>query len=162
MFQTTILEGSFFILVKLINYSTLYHPVRGNSMRGSQPIRTFFVRRVLEFTLFRKWLLLYQCAHWTYRPYPPTVKNEKYPPILTKNSKLPPNILTISDNILIYGKVYNSYVLLLKLIFKVKYNLVLSSFYHTFWSQENHQLVGHKIPPEADKILPFYSDLGRK
>ena len=54
--------------------------------------------------------------------------------------------------------IINSYVLLLKLTFKVKYNLVLSSFFHTLWSQ----LVGHKIPPEADKILPFYSDLGRK
>ena len=132
MFQTTILEGSLFISVKLINYSTLYHPVRGKFHERVPANKNFFVGRVLEFTLFRKWLLLYQCAHWTYRPYPPTVKNEKYPPILTKNSKLPPNILTISDNILIYGKVYNSYVLLLKLIFKVKYNLVLSSFYHTF------------------------------
>ena len=42
-----------------------------------------------------------QCAHWTFRPYPPIVKNEKYPPFMAHKSKLPPYILTISDNILI-------------------------------------------------------------
>ena len=52
-----------------------------------------------------------------------------------------------------------SYILLLKLTFKVKYNLVLSSFFHTFWSEGNHQLFFHKIPHKADKIMPFYSDL---
>ena len=48
-----------------------------------------------------------QCGHWTFRPTSPIVKIEKYPPILANNSKLPPNILNISDIILIYGEVYN-------------------------------------------------------
>ena len=46
--------------------------------------------------------------------------------------------------------------MLLKLAFKVKYDIVLSYF---FWSEGNHQLFYHKIPPEAAKILQFYSDL---
>ena len=61
--------------------------------------------------------------------------------------------------------IINSYVLLLKLAFKVKYDIVLSYFFHTFWSEGNHQLFYHKIPPEAAKILAFYSDFlpfGRK
>ena len=46
---------------------------------------------------------LIQYAHWTFRPYPPIVTNEKYPPILALKSKLPPYIFTIFDNILIDG-----------------------------------------------------------
>ena len=42
-----------------------------------------------------------QCAHWTFRPYPPIVKNEKYPPFMAHKSKLAPYILTFSDNNLI-------------------------------------------------------------
>ena len=51
------------------------------------------------------------------------------------------------------------YILLLKLSFKLTYNLVLCLLFHTLWSEGNHQLFDHKIPSEADKILPFYSDL---
>ena len=35
------------------------------------------------------------CAHWTFRPYPPIVKNKKYPPVLAPKSKLHPYIFTI-------------------------------------------------------------------
>ena len=38
---------------------------------------------------------------------PPIVKNKNYPPNLGKKRKLPPNILTNSDNVMIYGEVYN-------------------------------------------------------
>ena len=47
-----------------------------------------------------------QCAHWTFRPYPPNVKSENYPPVMAKKSKLPPNVFIISDSILIYVEVY--------------------------------------------------------
>ena len=48
-----------------------------------------------------------QCAQWTFRPYPPIVENEKYPPNLAIKSKLPSYIFTISDNILIDGGLKN-------------------------------------------------------
>ena len=47
-----------------------------------------------------------QCAHWTFRPYPPNLKSENYPPVMAKKSKLPPNVFIISDSILIYVEVY--------------------------------------------------------
>ena len=56
---------------------------------------------------------------------------------------------------------FQTLFLLLKLTFKVKYNnIVFFSFFHTFWSEGNHQLFCHKMPHKADKIMQFCSDFG--
>ena len=51
--------------------------------------------------------------------------------------------------------IINSYILLLKLTFKVKNYVLLSSFFHTFWSEGNHQLFSTKSHTKRIKLWHF-------
>ena len=105
--------GVLFILVKLINYGTpqsvensmkmiiVFEPIptcsvqkgRCYKLGGFQQIRTFLVGGFWNFPYFAN---ACSCTRDRY-----SVLTGLIPPILIKNSKLPSNILTISDNILI-------------------------------------------------------------